>query len=647
MPISDTQIRTSYTGNGSSVSFPIPFKFYLDTDITVMLGTAIQASGYSITGGEDASGSPQNGTVVFSSPPAEGVAVQFILDVPLTQLVNLVDGTGFPSSTLNQVNDRAIQGLLRLNDILGRAIVAPDGDVLPSLALPNAGSRANTFLGFDINGDVSLGKTLPSGTLSQSSIGQFLNPRTDAETSANVTPVNYAYSPGYVDRYGINTHPGITDMTSAIQAALNVANLNSSGQREVILLAGTYLTGTITWPGNNITLKGASSSFSYDSGATPRTVLSAKPGTTVILNISPLGVVEDRQGNYVCDLQVSGNGIAAIGIDTAFANVFERVLVTGCTTAGIRTPNFGNANRMVRCSFSFNTGWGAQILGVSTTTYSFEECQFEQNTLGGLDLEAGVLVSLKKCIVESNNGPGLRIYNGDFKGFYGFDIDTCWFEDNASNSPFFTIVISGGTSDLAHSPSRINFKNCRFSTASTRKWLFSDISAWVKFEDCNFTGSSAADAITLDLNARYMSFLGSSSTTTAVDGISATQMDNAIAQGIRCYWNDIETKRIVGSGSPAAVFQNGWSNYGSGFTSAGYWFDRDGNVCLQGSVKNGIVGASCFTLPVGYRPNTQKAYSINSNGAFGLVYINTDGTVVPQVGSNVIFSLDGVCFPTG
>jgi hypothetical protein len=44
--------------------------------------------------------------------------------------------------------------------------------------------------------------------------------RTAAEIAASVTPVNYGYAPGLVDRYGSNTTPGTTDMTAAWQSAL-------------------------------------------------------------------------------------------------------------------------------------------------------------------------------------------------------------------------------------------------------------------------------------------------------------------------------------------------------------------------------------------------------------------------------------------
>jgi len=237
MTVSNIQTRASYTGDGSSTHFTIPFPFYLSTDITVMLGNTVQASGYTITGGEDANGNPQTGTVIFSSPPASNVAVQFILDVPLTQLVNLVDGTAFPSDTLNQVNDRAVQAALRLNDLLGRTITAPDGDVSPNLTLPVAATRANTYITFDSNGNLSVAQSVPSGSLSQATIGAFLYPRTNAETSAGVTPSNYAYAPLDVRRYGAIGN-SVADDHVAIQAAFNVAAQTNGG------LSG----GTVVFP---------------------------------------------------------------------------------------------------------------------------------------------------------------------------------------------------------------------------------------------------------------------------------------------------------------------------------------------------------------------------------------------------------------
>lgn len=60
------------------------------------------------------------------------------------------------------------------------------------------------------------------------SVGGFLESiykRTLAEISASVTPTNYWYPPGYVDRYVTNTVPGTTDCAAGFSAAAQVANL--------------------------------------------------------------------------------------------------------------------------------------------------------------------------------------------------------------------------------------------------------------------------------------------------------------------------------------------------------------------------------------------------------------------------------------
>lgn len=75
-------------------------------------------------------------------------------------------------------------------------------------------------------------------TQTQGDIGLLLYPRTAAEIAADVTPVNYFKAPGDALRYGTNTTPGTTDMSSAIQAALN-SNLE-------VWLDGTFKASGLT-----------------------------------------------------------------------------------------------------------------------------------------------------------------------------------------------------------------------------------------------------------------------------------------------------------------------------------------------------------------------------------------------------------------
>lgn len=103
-------------------------------------------------------------------------------------------------------------------------------------------------------------------------------------------------------------------------------------------------------------------------------------------------------------------------------------------------------------------------------------------------------------------------------------------------------------------------------------------------------------------------------------------------------------QHVVGKiGDP--VFEHSWVNFASGWQVATYYKDVFGFVRLSGVIKSGTVGSSAFTLPPGYRPAAAEPFSIVSNGVFGRVDVNGDGTVVPQSpSSNVSVSLSGIVF---
>lgn len=94
---------------------------------------------------------------------------------------------------------------------------------------------------------------------------------------------------------------------------------------------------------------------------------------------------------------------------------------------------------------------------------------------------------------------------------------------------------------------------------------------------------------------------------------------------------------------------NGWLTYDAdpgGWSGPGYYKDSAGVVHLRGLIKSGTVGASAFTLPVGYRPaDGNLLIGTISNGAVGRVRVSTDGTVMPESpSSNAWVALDSISF---
>lgn len=98
------------------------------------------------------------------------------------------------------------------------------------------------------------------------------------------------------------------------------------------------------------------------------------------------------------------------------------------------------------------------------------------------------------------------------------------------------------------------------------------------------------------------------------------------------------TVTVPSDWTAVAVFANSWVNYDTSTNpGAQYRKTPDGMVELFGAVKSGTVPATAFTLPAGCRPALPINFSCVSNGAFGLVVVETDGDVVPSVGNNTYF----------
>jgi hypothetical protein len=107
-------------------------------------------------------------------------------------------------------------------------------------------------------------------------------------------------------------------------------------------------------------------------------------------------------------------------------------------------------------------------------------------------------------------------------------------------------------------------------------------------------------------------------------------------------WPPTDIVHLIGAaGEPA--FQNGWVNFGGAGNANASFYRQGERVYLDGYIKNGTINTVAFTLPAGYRPGGQQAF-VSDTTVFGVVLVNPNGDVIPQVGNNVIFTLSGFSF---
>jgi len=272
MTIQTSTTRASFVCNGSSTVFPVPIQAYQAADfeviatntVTGVATTLILNSDYTLA--SSGTLAPTEWTLTtqtgqLTSPYSSSYTLQVILDPTQTQLSQYTQGQQFPSLAVQTNFDRLTQMVLRLQDQLDRTVLAPDGDVSPGMALPNANTRALQYLAFDANGNVLMTNALPSPSVTAATIGLLLNPRTQAEISAGLTPTAYNWQPYRgedIRRFGAVAGSDISAILTsmnAIGSAIYIPPGNwpiASNATVTVPLNVDY--GAILTPANGITL---------------------------------------------------------------------------------------------------------------------------------------------------------------------------------------------------------------------------------------------------------------------------------------------------------------------------------------------------------------------------------------------------------
>jgi hypothetical protein len=248
--VNDTIERYTITGAGP---YAYTWRIFNDTDLQVhALSSAsppvptllTYLTHYTVAGANAAAG----GSITLTAA-ALAAFIGYTLDIrantPEDQPTSIRNQARF----LPEIHEDAFDYLSRQVQDLSRRVDAsfryPDNEIL-SGQVPSAAARKGFFLFWDTLTGALTTALISSVTMTQSLIGQLLNPQTPAEAAAGVVPVNHWNKAGNVLRYGTNTTPGTTDMTTAIQAALNQ---RAQGGARIYVPAGTYRhTAALSYP---------------------------------------------------------------------------------------------------------------------------------------------------------------------------------------------------------------------------------------------------------------------------------------------------------------------------------------------------------------------------------------------------------------
>lgn len=422
--------RVVFNCDGVSKVFPIPIQAYQATDLTVILSAPISSGGAEVTLVLNSdyslapSGTLQPQAWVLTTIPLAayltGYTLQTFIDPVVQQQTQYVQGQAFPSLAIQTNLDRLTQMVQRLQDQATRSVHTPDGDNAPTMQLPTAIARANTNLGFDANGNISVSQTLVAGVLSQASIVFFLGAdpiqrRTALEIAAGVTPINYAKwaSPWKDISRFVTDNTGGPDVSGQFALAL-------AAEKNIIVPQGTYNLGTtgIVLPSNTRFQGGGRGNTFFTYGGTGIAIdgfstsqVEATDFTLTTTNVVATGM---RFGNscqhiHLSDIEMHGNTTAA---NTGIGLLLD---------AG--NPGAFSGNLLAQLFYSLGYKWGVKCTGHDAATNTWTSMSFLQCFIIGRG--SGIIAGSAGLWMDANtNGVGSVFHGGSIEGFdIGLQVD--------------------------------------------------------------------------------------------------------------------------------------------------------------------------------------------------------------------------------
>jgi hypothetical protein len=682
MTIASQTSRITYTGDGVTTAFSVPFYFQSNSDLVVYLqdtlgNLTLQVLGtnYNLSGATISTG----GTCTFTAAPTTGYLITIYRDPPLTQTTSYNNNDPFPAKSHELALDKGLTIDQRTRDMVGRCIHIADGENIVT-ALGTVAARKNKILGFDTLGNLIyvLGPTFLSATTV--GVAEVDSRATAAITTfantINVVRVNGYYaagdagsgavyvrgnvsSPGaFQDAGGVYwglvlgggvptkaawfgaKGDGVTDDAAAIRAAVTAA---AGG--EVSLHVGTFV---------------IKSQVSYITAATDAPGLrlaGSGVGKTKIDNQCAGGVACIKAagsvnfpavGGYIKQISFISTTVAgapAIELYSLYRYSVEDVAVSGMGTNGVHITcllgdsDASNIILFKRCYFFNNNGYGLLhnfAAGIVQTSFvRCEDCFFHSNATGGW-YWIGAAGSMSNCVFTENaygvgGTAGLVIPNNGAANDL-FVADLCSFENNwvsavvissLQQGNFRNCEIAGGTNPIV---STVGFNigagnNLRFEGTRVRVGSFLNPFTMFKF------GAGVFDCSTV--NTMWLIFDATGQTRFSVDATAyRIQLEDTMSpvsvgrsdgtSGITC----------VNGANQNVVVPNQGAAYAIGTGTTGAY-----NI---GGFTNGFPGRRLYLLN-----NSGNTLTLNANdgGSSAVNRINTSGFANITVPNTAMVSL--------
>ena len=453
MPVTNSYVPGSFTGNGASTVYAYGFKIAAQGDLLVKVAgiTKTITTDYTVSG----VGSETGGNVTFTSAPANGASITIERNVAYTRPTDYQRNGAFDEPTVDADFDRLAMQVQQLDDRTKRSpvLALPIPGITTPLILPqgagkgfrwNVGGTALEVVTLDDLGDTFLQSG--SGAVARS-------------WAAKVAEIVSVKDFGAVGN-------GVTNDTAAIQAAIDY--LHGLNKGRLLIPAGTYLVNSALTYYSNLVIEG-----------------DGMDSSVINIDGATSGITCPEQTAYVTlrDLTIHGP-LRSGGSGSSSA-------------AGIKVLNAQHIHiERVECMY-FNKGVvfdpGTMAGGTSSFSNTISSCRITSNTVTDIELNANSNAISIYDTVFSGTGKGIHCVDSDSLVVLG---GTCAGASSAAIDIDATATLSVGAFIAG-----VNFENCGSVNGVIRLGA-SNLIRGVEITACFFQGNGTdktpIDAINVD-----------------------------------------------------------------------------------------------------------------------------------------------------
>jgi hypothetical protein len=214
--VTDVSPRAQFTAAALQTVFDFDFPIFQDADLKVYVEDSLR-SDYVVLGAGDDTG----GSITFDAPLVGGEIVTILRDTVIERVTDFQQNGPFFATAVNDEFDKGTVIMQELSARIDRSVHLAPTDPVSSLELAPVETRKGKYLFFNaVTGAIEYALNVVTTTLSQSVIGQLLNPREASE--GLLTIVNYWYRPWDMRRYfgGATTDPSNAVVQAVFEQAI-------------------------------------------------------------------------------------------------------------------------------------------------------------------------------------------------------------------------------------------------------------------------------------------------------------------------------------------------------------------------------------------------------------------------------------------